>query len=380
MQGAQGGETSRARILFIINGLGPGGAERQLVYLATGLRERGWEVKILALTPVIHLEFAQRLNAVEVPVIPLNPYAAAHFQSLVLSVRRCWRQVKADKPAVLVGFLAHGSLFARVIGTLAGVPRVVTSLRSTHSRRRWHDWLLALTRRLDDLVVTNSAEGADAQIRARVTTPDKSVIIPNGFDLSRVEVAPADLSPPSPAAFTWLSVGGLRPEKGHAILLRAAEILSRSRPFQLLLAGGGPELEALKALAEELHISGSVQFLGNRDDIGSLIRSADGFVLPSLQEGLSNALIEALAGRLPAVSTDVGGCRSLLEPSNSGFLVPANDPDALAEGMRRLMDLPEKTRLAMGEEGRRHIAASFSMDQMISRWTTVLNGARPAAR
>lgn len=367
--------SARRSVLFLATGLGAGGAERQLFHLALGLKELGWTVGMLTLTPVLHRPFGEQLAQAGIPLRALQPSEVANLRSLGRAFVNCVREVRAARPDVLVGFLAHGSLLARVTGRIAGVPRIVTSLRSIHSRRPWHDWLLARTRQFDAAVVTNSPVAAKAQVRARVTTADRSFVIPNGFDPARVSGTDAPVEArPEGAPFTWLSLAGFRPEKGHATLLKAAKLVGESLPFRLLLAGEGPELSRTQALASELGILDQVRFLGTVDEVAPLIRSADGFVLASSQEGLPNALIEALAGGLPSISTDVGGCGELIEPNVSGWLVPPRDPEALAKAMIRLMDLPPEARRKMGDAGRRHVLGGYSLSAMVSRWEQILLG------
>jgi glycosyltransferase involved in cell wall biosynthesis len=115
-----------------------------------------------------------------------------------------------------------------------------------------------------------------------------------------------------------------------------------------------------------------VAFLGKRTDVTSLLRSADAFVLPSVWEGLPNALIEALAAGLPAVATDVGGTPEVLSHGETGFLVPPENPDDLAAAMLRMMDMSESERRAMGDRGRRRILRTFAMESMIDQWEQVL--------
>lgn len=377
--GSEEGDEARAKaqtcnepVVFIANGLGPGGAERQLVYLSSGLRRRGWDVRILILTPVVHPEFAQRLREAGISVEILQPAERASLGGLYRALRQCFRKLLAIRPAVIVGFLVHGALFARIIGRLAAVPTVLTSLRTSRSTRLWHDWLLALTRRLDDAMITNSTRAAQEQIRARVTSAEKSIVVHNGFDLSRVPDLRSRAESNAAAEFTWLSIARFRREKTHWVLLRAAKIISERRSFRLLLAGDGPELEPMKALADRLGIGAIVHFLGKSDEVSELIRTSDAFVLGSRDEGLPNGLIEALAGGLPAVTTDVGGCRELIEPGRAGWLVPPDDPPALAQAMMRMMDLPPEERCKMGEGGRHYVLGNLTMDAMISRWETVL--------
>jgi glycosyltransferase involved in cell wall biosynthesis len=356
--------------LFLISNLGLGGAERQLVYLAVGLKERGWEVTIASLSPLVHPEFKVLLKAKGVSLEVLQDRMSASVPALGRALRAAVALVKRRRPSVIVGFMPHGALFARSLGRIMSVPRIVTSLRSTRSTRRWHDSLLAATRSLDHAAVANSAAAAKAQAAAGVIDVRKCRLVYNGFQLDEASSGSGD--PERPILFTWLHVAVFRTEKGHANLLRAAAIVARTRPFRLLLAGEGPRLEDMKVVAAELGLGDKVAFLGKRTDVTSLLRSADAFVLPSVWEGLPNALIEALAAGLPAVATDVGGTPEVLSHGETGFLVPPENPDDLAAAMLRMMDMSESERRAMGDRGRRRILRTFAMESMIDQWEQVL--------
>lgn len=368
---SQSGNELRSVLLFISN-LGLGGAERQLVYLALGLRQRGWQVTIASLSPLVHEPFRVSLERAGIGMEVLQQSMNANLVVLARAFRAGWRLVRATKPDALVGFMPHGVLFARTLGRLLRVPRVITSLRSIRSTRRWHDRVMALTRSLDHALVANSRAAAAAQVGAGVTTVAKSIVIPNGLETEHHVIGAKSLVPEDDGVFTWLYVAVFRAEKGHATLLQALQILKGSRPLRLRLAGEGPELETIKELSCRLDLDDVVEFLGKRTDVPDLIRQADAFVLPSLWEGLPNALIEALAGGLPAVATNVGGSPEVIQEDVSGLLVPAGDPGALATAMLRVMEMDQISRAQMGRAGQDFVVSEFAMDRMVDSWNRLL--------
>jgi glycosyltransferase involved in cell wall biosynthesis len=356
--------------LFLISNLGLGGAERQLVYLAVGLRQRGWEVTVASLSPLVHPEFEALLKANGVSLEVLQDRMSASVLALGRALRAAVALVKRRRPSAIVGFMPHGALFARSLGRAMRVPRIVTSLRSIRSTRTWHDGLLAATRSIDNASVANSSAAAKAQVAAGVIDGRKCRVIYNGFQLDEARPTGGDRERPVP--FTWLHVAVFRTEKGHANLLHAAAIMARERPFRLLLAGEGPRLEDMKALAAELGLGDRVGFLGKRTDVASLLHVSNAFVLPSMYEGLPNALMEALAAGVPAVATDAGGTPEVLRHGEMGYLVPPEDPDSLAAAMLRMMDMRRDERRAMGERGRAHVLRTFAMGHMVDQWERVL--------
>jgi glycosyltransferase involved in cell wall biosynthesis len=137
--------------------------------------------------------------------------------------------------------------------------------------------------------------------------------------------------------FVFGTVGNLAPKKDQGSLLEAFARVHRSLPqSRLVVIGTGPRERELKAAAEELGVAPAVRFLGMRDDVPDLLPGFDTFVLSSLHEGLSIALVEALAAGVPVVATRVGGIPELIIHGEYGLLVPPHDPDALAAAMEGL--------------------------------------------
>jgi glycosyltransferase involved in cell wall biosynthesis len=139
-----------------------------------------------------------------------------------------------------------------------------------------------------------------------------------------------------------LTIGRFSQEKGHAILLRAlAQLRSIPRKWKLVLVGAGPEGDALTQLADSLHLSDRVLFVGSHADVAPFYGAADAFVLPSLTEGSSNVLLEAMAAKVPIVATQAGGNPEIILQGETGLLVPIDDSQSLATAIARLLGQPD---------------------------------------
>jgi glycosyltransferase involved in cell wall biosynthesis len=200
--------------------------------------------------------------------------------------------------------------------------------------------------------------------------PEVSVeVIPNGIDLDRFR--PRAAGDPrwrslrgelgiGPEVDLVVHVAGLRPVKDQSTLLHAWRKVMDSRNRSsahdalLLIVGEGECRGQLGALAQELQISGGVRFLGQRRDLEDLLPTSDIFVLSSISEGLSFAILEAMACALPVVATRVGGNDELVEDGGTGILTPPRDSAALAAALVGLLDDPGR-RIQMGERGRRFV-------------------------
>jgi glycosyltransferase involved in cell wall biosynthesis len=361
--------TSRPRILLLSTSLGMGGADRQILYLARALLANRFEVRLVSMTPLLEMGRQAVGEGLPITSLEMNRGQAdwGSFQRFITILRE-WQ------PHVLTTFMYHANLLGRLAGRWAGVPLIVTSIRSEQNGSAARDWLMRLTNWMDDSCTTNSKEVADS-LRRRHLLPrmGKSTVIANGVDTIAMTGTVADRERVrtelglSPAAFLWLAVGRLWEQKDYPTMLQAFQPLA-SAPARLAIAGRGPLLDDLKSQADQLGIGGNVTFLGVRHDIPALLSAADGFVLSSAWEGMPNVVMEALAGGVPVVATRVGGVPELVEQDESGFVVPAGDAGALSKAMQRLMDLPLERRKQMGEHGRQHIAANYGMSSMALNW------------
>jgi len=163
-----------------------------------------------------------------------------------------------------------------------------------------------------------------------------------------------------------ICVAGFRAEKDHATLLRAFRAVVDGRPAVLRLVGDGPERPAAEALAAELGLEESVEFLGNRTDVDRLLADADVFVLASYAvENLPFAVLEAMAAGLPVVATDVGALAELVRDGVTGALVPPRDAAALARALTAVLADPD--RATLGLAGRAHLQAEFAFDDFVAR-------------
>jgi glycosyltransferase involved in cell wall biosynthesis len=163
-------------------------------------------------------------------------------------------------------------------------------------------------------------------------------------------------------------VGRLSPEKRVDLFLRAAaQVLSRVPESRFLVVGGGEPRGDLKALASSLGLGARAIFTGARSDVAALLAAMDLLVLASDFEGLPNSVMEAMAAGRPVVATDLGGCRELVSPGETGFLVPTGSAHALGEKMAAILELPDRGR-AMGRAGLERIRIRFGVDLMARRF------------
>jgi len=201
------------------------------------------------------------------------------------------------------------------------------------------------------------------------------VVIPNGVDLQRFTPEGGNLreqwglSPNTPA---FGVVAGLRPEKNLFRFLRVAQqVLSALMEARAFVVGDGELRHDLETSSQQMQCASRIVFTGALHDIPAVWRSLDVAVLTSDTEVLPMTLIEAAACAVPAVSTDVGAVRDVVLDGQTGFVVPVEDEDTLAERILYLLRHPEERR-AMGKRAREHAEAHFDLRQMVERYAQVL--------
>ncbi|MGH7279381.1 MAG: glycosyltransferase, partial [Candidatus Rokuibacteriota bacterium] len=200
----------------------------------------------------------------------------------------------------------------------------------------------------------------------------KLVTIVNGVDTSRFRDGDRDagrrvLGVPEGVPVVG-TVGRLDPVKDQAGLLRAfARVATQHPDAMLLVAGDGPCRAELDTLAADLGLGGRARFLGEREDVPVVLRALDLFVLPSIAEGISNTILEALATGLPVIATRVGGNPELVDDGATGALVPARNPDALARAISAYVDDSHLRRLH-GKAARQQAVERFDLAGMVARY------------
>ena len=333
-----------------------GGAERALLHLLVSLDRRTWR-------PVLfHYDepgLAPLLRDVDAAGIERRTVGAMRGPRGITGVPGFARTLTAVQPSV---FHAHqnwplacsGGLLA---ASLARVPAVVATVQLFSAFPR--AWTMALQRRIIPRCVGRYI-GVSAAVAAEIARqlqvpPARIRIVRNGIPI-------ADDAPPCRPAVhdsgrpVVVTLARLDPQKGLTYLLRAAAELP---DVEFVVAGEGPERAALEREARALGVADRVAFVGFRHDTAALLAGADVFVLPSLNEGLPLAVLEAMAAARPVVATAVGGTPEVVRDGETGLLVPPGDARALAAAIRELLhDLPLARRVAA--EGRALVLARAS--------------------
>jgi glycosyltransferase involved in cell wall biosynthesis len=341
------------RVLHVDPERGWGGGEVQVTHLVRELARRG-HASVVATPAGGPLARAVASEGAHVADCPIASHADLRA---VPTLRRLARD--AD---VVHFHTARAHAMAPWLGR--GPRRVVT--RRMDYVPRGGLWVRYLYNRAVDRVIAISG-GVERALVAAGVDPARIRVVPSGVDVARF-VAPPGARAALRAAWgaadgdvVALVVGVLEARKGHATLIDAAGRLGRDVPLRLVFCGTGSQEAALRAEAAARGVG--VGFLGFRDDVAACLAAADVAVLPSLQEGLGVAALEAMAAGRPVVATRVGGLAEVVVDGETGRLVPAADPAALADALRTLAHDPA-ARARMGAAGTARVAASYSVAAM----------------
>ncbi len=345
---------------MVITDLDPGGAERAMVALATRLDPARWRVRVFCLMgpgPLV-----EPLREAGIPCECLSVNRNRPLQAVV----RLAAALRAFRPQLVQSFLFHANLAARLAAPSAGKPWVIGGLRVAEHQKRWHLALDRATSRLSvgSVCVSRGVEEFSHAIGR--LDPDRLTVIPNGIDPRPYDQAKAlsreSLGIPETAHLA-IQIGRLDTQKGLVDLLEAARVVIETYPeWHLALAGQGPLRDWLAArLSSEPILRDHVHWLGQRDDVASLLKTADVAVLASRWEGMPNVVLEAMAASRAVVATAVEGSRELVLPGRTGWLVPPRDPARLALALIEAARSPEQCS-SLGMLGRQRVGDLFSMD------------------
>ncbi len=372
-------KSKKPLIAHVLFRLGTGGLENGVVNLINTMPDEEYQHAVICMTD--YTDFRHRIKKEDVQVYCLNKQPGKDISIYF----RLWKLLRKMKPDIL-----HtrnlSALEAQFTGLLAGIKhrvhgehgRDIDDVDGTNLR-------YVLLRRLFRLFVQRyipMSKDLETWLIDQIRIPPKKISqIYNGVDLNRFKLKaykPVHLLPPefnSPDLLLIGTVGRLDPVKDQLTLVQAFIHLVKTYPtlsdkVRLIIVGDGLLMPKLRALSSEAGLDHLIWLAGERNDVADIMQTFNLFVLPSINEGISNTILEAMATALPVIATNVGGNPELVVNGHTGYLVQKQNPLAIAEAIKNYMDYPDLL-ISHGEAGRSRCESTFCLQRMITDYTNM---------
>jgi glycosyltransferase involved in cell wall biosynthesis len=350
-------------VLFIIKPERGAGAEMVLVEAAKRLDPDRFRVICGLLTPDRDGVIPPGLATVDFRMPGLNGWVWLRF-----FFRLCWVIYRRRVDLIHVNSYVPGN-YARLAAALMQVPIIIDHWHGFTRFNGKRRLICRVLGRFTDLSIAVSQGVKDYLVQEIGLDPAKIRVVPNGVDIAAMDAArPGDAVRRELGLPEGLAVIGLVGRldhwgKGHKELFTAMAGLKERYPIHALIIGDGRRMDEVRGLAASLGLGGEVHFLGPRQDVPDLLNAMDIFVLPSYSEGVSLALLEAMAAGKPVIATAVGGTPEVVTDGVTGLLIPPRDAGALAGALERLLADPAFAQ-HLGANARAHVRDHFSLDRL----------------
>ncbi len=391
------GPDRRPRITMVIDELGPGGSQRQFSLLATSLRRIGYEVKVIVFRPGSF--FVNGLRDADVPVVHLQPRNRVHLWFLMR------RQIRREPTDVVIGFLPWANLMIELSALPTRTFGLVVSERSLDVTMRVKRRIAYHCHRFADVVVSNShAQGEIVErVLRRWNVPTRVIV--NGVDVRHFRPAEDERRAEEADSLRLLVLARFSPEKNVMRFIEAVSVVCRRHPrigLKVAWYGKAPIGEDGRAAwtaagrgtlstyygsvvdgIARYELEGCFTVNAPRRDVRSLYQQSDVVCMPSLYEGCSNVIAEAMACGVPVLASRVGDNARLVQEGRNGLLFDPLSVEDMARTIVRFAEMADSERTRLGREGRRMAEELLSMEVLTDRYVKLIaevDGRRRALR
>lgn len=367
-------------VLHIITGLKCGGAEMMLYKLLSAMPQRNYQSHVIVLRPGGMIQ--EKITNLGIPVLsPRMNWTLPTPRSLL----ELCKQARKIRPQIIQGWMYHGNLAALVAASsLSYSCPVIWNIRATLEGMRDEKFMSRLipvvgatfSKKPDQLIYNSFI--AKAQHEARGYSDSRAVVIPNGIDCSLFapndqvhKLVRLELGIPD-SAFVIVHIARYHSMKAHDVMLQAAELFSQRYPStHFVLVGEQVDVKNsdLVKLGVRLLKNNCLHLLGERSDVERILAASDLATLCSTTEAFPNVVGEAMASGVPCVVTDVGDCAQIV--GNTGEVVPVADPQALANGWERFIQMSRQERITASIAARERILSRYSLAAIVERYSAL---------
>lgn len=354
----------KRNIVIFTNTLLSGGAEKQALLLATYLKTIHQIYLVVYYGDKVEEKFRQIIEHNHIQVVYLSGNHAAKAFSL-------YRFLKKNRIQIIFSYLLTTNFIGALIGKLAGVPYRVGGIRNAVLDEKKLPIQRFINNNLSTHTIFNNYRGL-ALLKKRGFKPDRSLVIPNCFELNTDH-----LQRPASMPIKIITVGRFVQQKGYAEALKAMRILKdKSVDFKYFIVGYGPLENEIKGQIIQLELGENVEVVINPTNINDYYIQSDIYLCSSYFEGLSNTVMEALSFSLPIVATDVGDNDKLIEEGKNGFLVPESEAALFVDPLIQLINSKD-LRDEMGLHSYQIIKNNYSAEAFKKRYEEFINSVLP---
>lgn len=350
------------KILYVVTGLGLGGAEKVVADLADQMVLRGHEVKIAYLTGDIWV----RPKSSDIEIIYLGLESGKKFISASQKYRQLIQQYPPD---IVHAHMVHANIFARLNRIGCKVPKLICTAHNSNEGSQIRMLAYRYTNFLSDFNSNVSKEAVESFIQKKAFTADNLCAIYNGIDLEKFARKPS-VHQPQDRAIKALTIGRFNEQKDYPNLLNAiTNVVQKYPDFHLNIVGDGELRHEIEQLIITLELEQYVTLLGRRDDVPAIMSQTDLYILSSKYEGLPTVLIEAMAANVFMVATDCGGSKEVM--GGHGILVPPHDSKALADAILQAIAMPYDDKDINNASALAYVRENFDLNKVAQKWEQI---------
>ena len=357
-------DENKMKILYVITGLGLGGAEKVVCDLADQMVLKGHEVKIAYLT-------GDRLVIPKSPDVEIIYLALNGIKSFIPASIQYRNLLRSFRPDVVHAHMVHANIFVRLNRINQKIPKLICTAHNSNEGGNIRMLAYRYTNLLSDINTNVSKEASQAFINKGAFTKENLITVYNGIDLNKFKFSNSknDIVSIDDGFTNFLSVGRLNEQKDYPNLLNAISQLDVNLKVRFNIVGDGELRLTIENLIDSMGIKNKVNLLGRRKDIATLMHQSDFFILPSKYEGFGLVVAEAMACGTFVIATDCGGVREVL--GDTGILVPPQDSQALAQAMQQALSLTDEQISSNNIRARKRIEELFSLEKSVEKWLEI---------
>ena len=371
------------KVLYIIETLGMGGAEKLLAYILRNMDKNKFHPEVICLFD--KMDIKEDLISAGIPVFCLNLKSGSHWWRAIFKL---YRLIKKEKFDIVHTHLYFANIYGRVAAKLAGVDTIISTLHNPdYTYEDNGKWTYKIRKAIDKYTarVCNSgfiavSEHVKKDFEKHLNLKDIRVIY-NCIDTSRfrkMDIARVakkrDELGLAEDDFVLLNIGRLHPQKGQLYLIEAFNLLCKNNPkYKLLIIGKGTLEFHLREKISGFSLGKRIMLLKDRSDVPEIMSACDMFILPSLYDGLSIALIEAMASGLPIIASDIDAVKGVIRDNREGLLVERENTEKLAEAIFKLTE-DKRLRFNLGQNAKLRAIEMFDVGAHIKNLENIYKG------